>query len=180
MKLLLTSVSLALVVGFLLGGRLTNLGRIRLRWPGLAIAALPLQLVSGPGSAIPLACLYLSFGLLVAFAIRNLRVTGFRLILAGIALNFLVIGVNRGMPVGEVALEASGGARAPVTSNVPKHHAQRPGDVGVFLGDVLVLPHPIGLAVSVGDIFTFAGIGVVVGAGMLAVRDPMVTERART
>ena len=66
MKLLLASVVLALVVGFLLGGRLANLSRIQLRWTLLAIGALPLQLVTGPGTVIPLACLYLSFSMLVA------------------------------------------------------------------------------------------------------------------
>lgn len=175
----MASVSLALLVGSLLGGRLANLGRIQLRWAVLAIVALPLQLVSGPGTMIPLACLCLSFAMLVAFAIRNLCVTGFRLILAGVALNFVVIGVNRGMPVGEAALEASGRSRASATSDTfSKHHFERSDDVGVFLGDVIVLPHPIGLAISVGDVLTFAGIGVVVAAGMLASREPMAAERA--
>ena len=177
---MLASVVLALVVGFLLGGRLANLGRIQLRWTLLAIGALPLQLVTGPGTAIPLACLYLSFAMLVAFAIGNLRVAGFWIILAGVALNFVVIGVNRGMPVGRVALEASGptGVHVP-TDAFPRHHLEGSGDVGVFLGDVIVLPQPLGLVVSVGDVLTFGGIGVVIGAGMLASRDRVAAERAR-
>ena len=48
-----------------------------------------------------------SLGLLFAFAVLNLRLPGFWLILIGICLNALVIGVNQGMPVTHHALVVS-------------------------------------------------------------------------
>ena len=69
MKLMLSSLSLALLVGFLLGGRLGNLSSVHLRWTGLAIVGFALQFVSGPGTTLPLVCLYASFVLLTIFAV---------------------------------------------------------------------------------------------------------------
>ena len=45
---------------------------------------------------IPLTCLYVSFVLLTIFAIKNVRIPGFPVILVGIALNFTVIGLEPG------------------------------------------------------------------------------------
>ena len=77
----------------------------RARDPGFA-----LQWVTGPGSTVPLLCLYLSFVLLTIFSLKNIRVVGFPIILVGIAMNFLVIGLNQGMPVARQALVSSGQA----------------------------------------------------------------------
>jgi hypothetical protein len=60
MKLMVVSLSLALLAGVVLGGRMRNLSAIKLRWTGLAIVGFALQWVTGPGSTIPLLCLYLS------------------------------------------------------------------------------------------------------------------------
>lgn len=171
MKLMLASLSLALLVGVLLGGRVANLSRIQLRWTGLAIVGFALQFVSGPGTTLPLTCLYLSFVLLSAFAIRNTRVVGFWVIVAGIAMNFIVIGLNQGMPVASLALEASGQADTLddlIDNPYPKHHLASDDDLVVFMGDVVALPQPIGQAISIGDIFTYGGVGVVIVAGMRA------------
>jgi len=171
MKLMLGSLSLALLVGFLLGGHLHNLSGVHLRWTGLAIAGFALQFVAGPGTTLPLACLYISFVLLTTFALANIRVVGFPVILAGIAMNFLVIGVNQGMPVAEQALAASGQIDTLddlIDNPYPKHHLASQDDLVVFLGDVIALPQPIGQAISVGDIFTYGGVGVVIVAGMRA------------
>ncbi|MDQ3210483.1 MAG: DUF5317 domain-containing protein, partial [Actinomycetota bacterium] len=48
------------------------------------------------------------------------------------------------------------------------HHLASQDDLVVFLGDVIALPQPIGQAISVGDIFTYGGVGVVIVAGMRA------------
>ena len=171
MKLMVVSLSLTLLVGIASGGRLRNLSGIHLRWTGLAIIGFALQFVSGPGTAIPLSCLYASFVLLSAFAIKNIRVTGFTVILIGIAMNFLVIGLNQGMPVARQALAASGQADTLddlIGNPYPKHHLASEDDLVVFLGDVIALPQPIGQAISIGDIFTYGGVGVVIVAGMRA------------
>jgi hypothetical protein len=169
MKLMAASLTLSLIVGYLLGGRLRNVSGIELRWTGLAVVGFALQFVSGPGTVIPLTCLYLAFVLLSVFAIKNVRITGFPLILVGIALNFTVIGLNLGMPVGAQALNASGQGQFLddlVNNPYPKHHLASDDDVVVFLGDVIALPQPIGQAISLGDIFTYGGVGVVIVAGM--------------
>ncbi|CAN5728728.1 hypothetical protein BH18ACT17_BH18ACT17_11720 [soil metagenome] len=184
MKLMLSSLSLALLVGFLLGGRLGNLSSVQLRWTGLAIVGFALQFVSGPGTTLPLVCLYASFVLLTIFAVKNISIVGFPIILVGIAMNFLVIGVNQGMPVAAQALEASGqsGTLDDLIDNpYPKHHLASDDDLVVFLGDVIALPQPIGQAISIGDIFTYGGVGVVIVAGMrvpAARRDEEADDRA--
>lgn len=169
MKLMAASLILSLVVGYLLGGRLRNVSGIQLRWTGLALVGFALQFVAGPGTVIPLTCLYVSFVLLTIFAIKNVGIPGFPVILVGIALNFTVIGLNLGMPVGAQALEASGQGQFLddlVNNPYPKHHLASDDDVVVFLGDVIALPSPIRQAISLGDIFTYGGVGVVIVAGM--------------
>ena len=84
-------------------------------------------------------------------------------------MNFLVIGVNQGMPVSSQALEASGQAATLddlIDNPYPKHHLASDDDVVVFLGDVIALSEPVGQAISVGDIFTYGGVAVVIVAGM--------------
>ncbi|MEY2517863.1 MAG: hypothetical protein QOJ89_5227, partial [bacterium] len=110
MKLVLASFLVAVAIGYARGGRLTALGGLRLRWPGLAIIGLGLQILLWPGGSWPLVYLYVSFAILATFAVLNIRTTGFALILAGIALNFAVIVVNEGMPVSRAAIVASGQA----------------------------------------------------------------------
>lgn len=169
MKLMLVSLSLAVLAGIAFGGRMRNLSTVRLRWTGLAMAGFALQWVYGPGTLIPLTCLYLSFVLLTVFAIKNLPIVGFWIILAGVAMNFLVIGLNQGMPVAEQALMASGQADTLddlIKNPWPKHHLASDDDVVLFLGDVIALPQPVGQAISLGDIFTYGGVGVVIVAGM--------------
>ena len=47
-----------------------------------------------------------------------------------------------------------------------KHHLAGPEDRVLVLGDVIGLPPPVGQAISVGDIFTYGGVAVVIAAGM--------------
>ncbi|MEX1265116.1 MAG: DUF5317 family protein [Actinomycetota bacterium] len=169
MKLMFVSLSLAVLAGVVLGGHMRNLSAVRLRWTGLAMTGFALQWVYGPGTLIPLTCLYVSFVLLTVFAIKNLHIVGFWIILAGVAMNFLVIGLNQGMPVARQALMASGQADTLddlINNPWPKHHLASDDDLVLFLGDVIALPQPVGQAISVGDIFTYGGVGVVIVAGM--------------
>ena len=169
MKLMFVSLSLAVLAGIVLGGHIRNLSAVRLRWTALAMIGFALQWVYGPGTLIPLTCLYVSFVLLTVFAIKNLNIVGFWIILAGVAMNFLVIGLNQGMPVAEQALMASGQADTLddlINNPWPKHHLAADDDLVLFLGDVIALPQPVGQAISLGDIFTYCGVGVVIVAGM--------------
>ncbi len=168
MTLLLGTLALTILVGYVLGGRLTNLGALHIRWAPLAIVGLVMQVINPPGHW-PLAMLIGSFVLLSAFAIANIRVTGFALILVGVALNFLVIAVNAGMPVSERALVASGQSDTIGALNDArsvKHHLADAGDRLLFLGDVIALRPPIAQAISLGDVFTYGGVAVVIVSAM--------------
>ena len=173
MKLVLPTLVVAVGVGRLAGGSLTSLGTLRVRLPALALLGLLLQLILPPGNW-PLVLLMISFLLLVVFVSANIRVAGVSLIAVGIALNFLVIAVNHGMPVTRQAIIASGQQDAlPGLISDPgaKHHLAGSGDRLMFLGDVLPIAPPVRQIVSVGDIVTYAGVGWLVVAAMRR-RDP--------
>ncbi|MEP6758706.1 MAG: DUF5317 domain-containing protein [Actinomycetota bacterium] len=158
-----------LAAGYLFGGRLQNVANLSLRWPGLALIGLALQYVTGPGQMVPLLCLYLSFALLIVFTVVNLRIFGFPVILAGVLCNLLVIGVNGGMPVSAHALVVSDQSQflGDLENNpYPKHHLATDDDVLRFLGDVIPVPSPIAQAISVGDILTYGGVGMVIVGAM--------------
>jgi Family of unknown function (DUF5317) len=169
MKLMALCMTAILVIGFLLGGRVRNLANLEIAWPWLALVGLALQFVTGPGSTVPLVCLYLSFALLIVFTIKNVRIFGFAVILAGVLCNLLVIGINGGMPVSKAALRGSDQGRflgALENNPYPKHHLATDDDLLRFLGDVIPVPEPIAQAISVGDILTYGGVGLVVIGAM--------------
>lgn len=187
MKLMAICMSVILLVGYLSGGRLRNLANLEIEWPWLALIGLALQFVTGPGSTVPLVCLYLSFALLIVFTIKNIRVFGFAVILAGVLCNLLVIGINGGMPVSKAALRGSDQGRflGDLENNpYPKHHLATDDDLLRFLGDVIPVPEPVAQAISFGDILTYGGVGMVVVGAMRgpsrrrerAVREPGVAR----
>jgi len=185
MKLMAICMAAILAVGYLTGGRLRNVADLQLRWPALALVGLALQFITGPGDTIPLACLYLSFALLIVFTVANIRVFGFPLILAGVLCNLLVIGTNGGMPVSAHALEASdqGQFLGDLENNpYPKHHLATEDDLLRFLGDVIPVPTPVAQAISLGDILTYGGVGMVIVGAMRTVparrEDPVEADEA--
>jgi len=169
-KLLALTLLLSVAVGSILGGRVSALGGLRLRWAPMALIALVLQVIDPPGSW-PLVLLLTSFVLLSIFVVVNRRIAGFWLILAGVALNFGVIGLNGGMPVSTRALDASGqastiGELTGHPEHTVKHHLATGDDAAMFLGDVIAIPPPLAQAISLGDIFTYGGVAVVIISGM--------------
>lgn len=168
MKLVALSLAIALAVGYLLGGRLSRLSDLQLRWAPLALVGLLLQVLEPPGSW-PLVLLTASFVLLIVFAIANIRTVGFPIVLAGIVLNVTVIAVNGGMPVTRDAIVASGQSetlRPLLEHRSVKHHLADEDDRLLFLGDVIAVPPPIGQVLSVGDILMYGGVAVVVVVAM--------------
>ena len=106
-----------LAIAPLLGGRWSRLGQLRLQWIGLFYAAIALQLVAFPVSALPwrtpdraaVALWLCSYGLLAIGAARNLRIRGVPLIAAGMLSNVAAILSNGGhMPALPSALRAAG------------------------------------------------------------------------
>jgi len=176
MTLIVSTLVLAGMLGLLLGGRPSNLARLRIRWVPAAVVGLALQLAPVPGNTWPLLLLYVSFALLAWFAIVNIhsRVPGAWLILVGIWLNFTVIAVNQGMPVSREALVRSDQMETLellVEEGGAKHHLAGPSDQVLFLGDVIAIGPPVRQAVSAGDVFTYAGVAWLIVAGMRSRRD---------
>ncbi len=162
--LLLLAVSFGL--GLLVGGRFKNLAELKLRYWGLALVGYGLQVLPYPeswGRDLPIAMLLLSFVLLLAFAMANLRQPGLPLIVVGVLLNFVVIAANWGMPVSAEALINSDQEEVLDELRLApgqKHHLATREDHLRFLGDVVPIPNPIHLAVSVGDVVLYAGVGM--------------------
>ena len=168
MKLVALSLLIALVAGTALGGRVSTLSELRIRAAPLAIVGFAMQVVNPPGRW-PLALLFGSFVLLTIFAVVNLRTPGFAVVLIGIVMNFAVIAVNGGMPVDRDAIVASGqsGTLAGLSEGRGvKHHLAGPDDDLLFLADVIALPRPVAQVISLGDVFTYGGVSVIVAAGM--------------
>lgn len=164
----------AVLIGYAVGGRLHRLADAHVRlWP-VAIAALLLQVIPLPeasgrlGELLPPAALLLSFGLLMVVCVANWRLAGFLLILAGFGLNFVVVAANRGMPVAEETLRASGQEEAieDLRGASGKHHLATEEDVLRPLGDVIGVPPPVAAAVSIGDLIAWVGAGVFVVSAM--------------
>ncbi len=168
MRLILIAFPLAIGLGYLLGGRLRNLGGLRFRhgWAGLVGVGLQILPVGGVAGSL---VLFASFALLLFVAVANRRLPGFALVVVGLCLNFLVIAVNEGMPVTREALTRSGQAdtlHELETDGGAKHHLASSDDDLLFLADRLALPPPISQAISVGDIVAYAGVIWFVVAGM--------------
>jgi hypothetical protein len=174
MKLVALSLFVALAAGILIGGRPSALSELRVRFAPLAIVGFGMQLVNPPGRW-PLVLLLGSFVLLTIVALANLRTPGFALVLIGVVLNFVVIAANGGMPVARDAVVASGQAETLAglsEGRGVKHHLSGADDRLLFLADVIALPPPVAQVISVGDLFTYGGVAVIVAAGMRRRRDP--------
>jgi hypothetical protein len=170
MRLILATLLLASLLGLIVGGRLSALASLRVRWAPAALAGFALQLAPVSGPTWPFALLVASFVLLLSFALINLRarVPGFALIVLGVALNFTVIAVNHGMPVSMRALLAShqrDTLPALVESPGAKHHLAGPGDELMPLADVVAVP-ALRQVVSVGDLLAYGGVAWLVVFGM--------------
>ena len=80
----------------------------------------------------------------------------------GLLLNLAVVGVNAGMPVSVAAIEQAGGdaevGGVPALASGPKHHVMTDADSLVVLADVIPIPPPFGIVISLGDVFLYGGI----------------------
>jgi Family of unknown function (DUF5317) len=175
MKLLLAVVVLSVWLGYLLGGRLHHLEALRPRWWGLVLLGLGIQFVplpdgvAGTDLVIRTAVLALSYSLLLTFGLVNVRMPGMLLVVLGLACNMTVIVVNGGMPASAQALIDSGQEDVLAVlrdQGEEKHHLLTDDDQLTFLADVIAVPPPIGQAISVGDVFMYAGLTWLIVAAM--------------
>jgi hypothetical protein len=176
LPLAILAVVLGLAIGVATGGKVRRVGEIHLRWWGLALGGLGLQLVPVPpmdGSADRwmAAGLYaLSYVVLFVFVMLNVRRPGFALLGVGFALNALVIGINGGMPVSEHALRSLAGDRGDAavarleSQGGLRHHLATDDDVLRPLGDVIPIPGPVSGVFSIGDLLALIGATWVIAA----------------
>jgi hypothetical protein len=158
----LATVAVFVVVGLATGGRLRGLSSDRIRWGYLAFAGVVAQFIV-LGGAWGYALLILSFVLLIAFAVANIKLPGFALVVLGLSLNAAVIVANHGMPVSAPALRASN-----QVDTLPELQQDRDGAKHVladgsttlrFLGDVIPIGAPLNQVVSIGDVAAYLGVG---------------------
>ena len=176
----IAALGLGIAAGYLLGGRIDNLSRLRFRWPWLVVAALvvrvailltPLRHIDGV-QFVYLAALTA----LLAWTLWQIEVVrGIWLSAVGSALNLVVIATN--------------GARMPVASELAGSLV-RSGQTGQYtlmtaettlngLADWIALPG-IGRwlteAYSPGDVVVALGIGVVIALAMRSQTGPVETR----
>lgn len=163
MIILLPVLALAVLGGILSGGSPRLLERVRVHWWGLALIALALQ--SGPfpvGSAqlakLAATGLVSSYLLLLAVLAVNRRFPGAALMAAGLTMNLAVVALNGGMPVGRDALIAAGADGMIVIEDRARHHLMSDDDVLQPLADVVPVPSPFGVVLSIGDVLLYAGL----------------------
>jgi hypothetical protein len=175
--ILVAAVAVSTLIGLLRGGRLIRLADLQIRWPGLALVAVALQvpLVYNLlhdrvvlGVSVAQLLLGVAWLLVIGLVWVNWRLPGMPLVGLGIGCNLLVMTLNGGwMPITPEALSQLG-RLAWVESG--GHAAKIPGSKSVmlpraetrlwWLSDIFVLapPFPVPAAFSVGDVLIALGI----------------------
>jgi len=178
--LTLIALILGILAGYVCGGRLRGLARLRFRWPWLVAVALVLQLAIFPFfSDRPLVpwftepLHYLSYAVALMFVAVNRRLVPLWAVAAGAVLNLLPLAANRGrMPVSVDALRAAGAA--PIAAELLAQGTfgnvvrMTPATHLNALGDRLHLPSwvPGAAAFSVGDLVISLGLAWLLWWGM--------------
>jgi hypothetical protein len=168
---LLYAIAIGLVVGFVAGGRPAGLAALDFRWAPLALIGLAVQiaLFSGPisdrvGDAGPL--IYVaSTALVLVVVVRNARIAGLPLVVAGAASNLAAIVANGGyMPASPDAAAAAGRVAASTYSN----SAIVDGAVLAPLTDIFALPRglPMSNVFSIGDVLIAVGVTMAIVVAM--------------
>jgi hypothetical protein len=170
---ILYALLIGIALGLLLGGRLSALGDLRIRWAWLAIAGLGVQLVLFsplgerlPDAAVPVAYVA-STAAVLAVVLLNWRIPGFAIIALGAGLNLVAILANGGyMPADPAALAAAGldpgsGATNSIVTDSPAL---------CLLTDIFAIPSalPFANVFSVGDVIIGIGVLVAIVAAMRA------------
>jgi hypothetical protein len=147
----------------LAGGRVTRLAEVRLRKPGLAGAAIAMQILIVsvfPAALDPIAepVHLASYVLLGAFAWVNRHVAGILIVALGGALNFFVISINGGVMPADPEAVASIGRSVPKGEFINSTTLAHPKLA--FLGDIIATPAswPVHNIYSVGDCVIVAGV----------------------
>jgi hypothetical protein len=181
--LILSGVALALVAGFLLGGRPSRLGNARVAWWWVGLAAFAAQMVAvygagrgDDGLAIPL--IVGSHVALVVVTLLNGHLPGARVFLVGLVMNLACMLSNGGlMPVAPETLAMAGRVEAwKVGAGTAGTRVQGSKDVILPTDQTRLallsdrywtgLPGRLGVLFSLGDVLLVAGISTFVLATM--------------
>lgn len=156
---MLLVLAIAIVVGLVRGGKLSNLTEIGVRAWWLLFLGFGLQIGA---TFVPVRLHDLGVGLiltsylpLLLFVWLNRQMAGLWVAGIGVLMNFTVIAVNSGMPVMLEAAELAGGS-ADIALGA-KHVVLTESTYLAFLADVIPLP---GNVISIGDVFLGVGVGV--------------------
>jgi len=173
-------IPIGLIIGFVAGGRLSNLGKLPLRWMGLLLPALLIQLLIFPSftakALIPFATAplhILSYILLALWIVGNSRLLPIIVLGAGAICNFVVLLANGGlMPASVSALRKAG---LPILVEVLASEGSYSNLILMspetrlnFLGDFLYVPQwiPFSSAFSIGDILIILALVWLIAKGM--------------
>jgi hypothetical protein len=175
--MILIALCLALLVGLAaVGGRVSNLAHVQVRWAWLAPLAFLMQayLIFFPaeraGGLLSARSLLLTASHVLLFVVvwQNRHLSGVKLLGLGLALNFLVMVVNSGfMPITPEALVQigyDGNASQLETGYIvgrTKNMVAEAGEARLwFLSDIMVIPRPfpIPTALSLGDVLIVLGL----------------------
>jgi len=172
MALVLIIILAGLGAGFAARGSLRNFERLQFHWWGLAIVGLGLQAIPVPDrfdTEWAVGLLIASYVILIGFTWVNRRLPAAPLILIGLALNLIVISANRGMPVSAEAIRVAGTTGDAMLTGIQgtKHHLMTSDDVLTPVADVIPVPPPFGVILSVGDLFLYSGVASFVVLVML-------------
>jgi uncharacterized protein DUF5317 len=169
----LGAIVLGVAFGLLTGGKITNLGKVRFRWPWVVLGVILVRflVLATPLNAVERAqYLYvLALAVIVGWtALHYKRVRGIWLISIGALLNLIVILANGGrMPVAPELARSMGGR-----ATVGQYTVMGSQTNLNFLGDWIRLgPSPE--AYSLGDVLIGVGLAIVV---FLAIRNPSAYE----
>lgn len=184
MALVAIIVLAGLAAGFAARGSLRNFERIRVHWWAVALVGLGVQAIPVParyGTRVAVGLLLASYVLLIAFTWVNRRLPAAPLILIGLVMNAGVIAANQGMPVSEAAIRHAGFVGEGMLGGIEgtKHHLMTEDDVLTPLADVIPVPPPIGVILSIGDLFLYTGVASFVVLVMVGRFDENRRPKAR-
>ena len=160
---------LAIGVGYALGGRLRRFEDLRLHRWGFALCGLALQGVPTPSiGAIPASIigpvmLATSYVFLMVFLAANRWIPAAGVMALGLTANLFVVTINGGMPVrAEAVVRAGGDPTALQQAGDSDHHLMDEHDLLWPLADVIPVPPPARLVLSVGDLLLYGGVAYTV------------------
>jgi hypothetical protein len=162
------AIAVGVAIGFVRGGRFTNLATRTFRAIPLFVVGVALQLATEVihfPRAIDVTLVLASYAALAAFALRNLHLAGMGVFALGLVLNIAPIAVNQGMPVRATAVVDAGIVRR--SDEIArlrfggKRHLERPGDHLILLSDIIPdwLFHEV---LSFGDLVMSVGIAALI------------------